>query len=393
MLVESGMCQDVNFSYSKKRKDSDEELPNDSQKLCDKMEKLYVGHLPFNVSKRELDDLFGYLKDAENAVKGLHGYGFHGKRINVEFSNKVQTQSNSCLICGKVGHWAKECPDSKTKGMDVKSGKCFKCGFFGHLARFCKDQKTDDSVSNGPPVNHAPAYRHYEPPRYRSRSPSYRARSPDYPPSYYRRGRSPSPGPYDYYPPYSPPVDRYGGRYRDYPPERDYYRGRYDDDFRPRDRDRYYDSRDMIDGYRGDVRDSHRDVYGDDYRNDPRDMSRSDPRDLSRSDLRDMPRSDLRDLPRSDPRDMPRSDPRDMPRSDPREMPRSDPRYLDDYRNDPRDVRDVPINDPRLEAARNETRESTLRNETRDPRDGPGQYERHLDPASRTMSREVYSKR
>ncbi|KAI8902151.1 hypothetical protein BC833DRAFT_444954 [Globomyces pollinis-pini] len=159
MLVESGMCQDVNFSYSKKRKDSDEESPNDSQKLCDKMEKLYVGHLPFNVSKRELDDLFGhygpleaieikhggyafiqfrYLKDAENAVKGLHGYGFHGKRINVEFSNKVQTQSNSCLICGKVGHWAKECPDSKTKGMDVKSGKCFKCGFFGHLARFCK---------------------------------------------------------------------------------------------------------------------------------------------------------------------------------------------------------------------------------------------------------------
>ncbi|CAJ0864973.1 7510_t:CDS:2 [Entrophospora sp. SA101] len=36
------------------------------------------------------------------------------------------------------GHWARECPDAREKGMDVRSGKCFRCGEIGHLAKYCR---------------------------------------------------------------------------------------------------------------------------------------------------------------------------------------------------------------------------------------------------------------
>jgi arginine/serine-rich splicing factor 7 len=116
---ESGMYKDeVSFSY-KRQQEPEPKAPS---------EKLYVGHLPFNVSKRELDDLFGRYgplsnieikhggyafiqyenpRDAEDAVRALHNYMLEGKRLTVEFSNKKGTGGNACLVCGQEGHWAK----------------------------------------------------------------------------------------------------------------------------------------------------------------------------------------------------------------------------------------------------------------------------------------------
>ena len=119
--IDSGMCKDqVSYSYKRQSEDISE--------------KLYVGHLPFAVSKRELDDLFGRYgplanieikhggyafiqygiiyslenpRDAEDAVRALHNYMFEGRRLTVEFSNKKGTGGNACLLCGVEGHWAR----------------------------------------------------------------------------------------------------------------------------------------------------------------------------------------------------------------------------------------------------------------------------------------------
>ncbi|EGF84350.1 hypothetical protein BATDEDRAFT_85071 [Batrachochytrium dendrobatidis JAM81] len=221
--------------------------------------KVYVGHLPYNVAKRELDDLFvtygkilsieikhgGYAfvqygllsvmclaslfsvpfhmktqKDADEAVLALNNHSFDGRRLLVEFSNKRDSVGNSCLLCGNEGHWARDCPDNKERGADVKSGKCFKCGSFGHLARFCRGPDTGSMV--GVPVTvrdqgypSKSSYRHLgfrsrsrsrskSRSRSRSRSPIYkhsRSRSFSRSPSPRRRARSP--------PPLSHPVSRH----------------------------------------------------------------------------------------------------------------------------------------------------------------------------------------
>jgi RNA recognition motif-containing protein len=68
---ESGMCRDQpSFSYSKRQR-----TPEPDQ-LKEFSEKLYVGHLPFTVSKRELDDLFGRYGPLANIEIKHGGYAF-----------------------------------------------------------------------------------------------------------------------------------------------------------------------------------------------------------------------------------------------------------------------------------------------------------------------------
>ncbi|KAJ3325698.1 hypothetical protein HDV06_003499 [Boothiomyces sp. JEL0866] len=288
---ESGMCKDeVTYRYSKRNQSPE---PNADQQNMSFSEKLYVGHLPFNVSKRELDELFGrygplanielkhggyafvqyeHTRDAEDAVKALHNYTFEGRRLTVEFSNKKGAGGNSCLICGLEGHWARECPENKEKGLDVKSGKCFKCGSFGHLARFCRDDKGgNDQGMRGmapdmPFRGRSPMRRRGGP--MRSRSPGYRGGERNRSPDFYRG----PPRGYDggYYRRFSPPpADRFDRPYRDYPP-RDYYRQpaypenpEYRERYAPPARERpvYYDApREPVQEYRPDPRDQPRDM-------------------------------------------------------------------------------------------------------------------------------------
>ncbi|CAG8435100.1 3054_t:CDS:2 [Scutellospora calospora] len=158
-------------------------------------------HLSTRTEKRDLEELFekygkvlsvdvkpmGYAfvefedpRDADDAVKQLNGVELDGARIAVEWSRRSGGPGSGCFLCGGQGHWARECPDAREKGMDVRSGRCFRCGELGHLAKYCR--------GGGDYDRRAPS------PRYRGRSPYYGGRSGGYYDDYdrYRRiSRSP----------------------------------------------------------------------------------------------------------------------------------------------------------------------------------------------------------
>ncbi|KAF8979500.1 hypothetical protein BGZ46_005347 [Entomortierella lignicola] len=199
---------------------------------------VYVGHLSVRTERRDVEELFekygrlvsvelkhgGFAfveyedpRDADDAVGKLNGYELDGNKISVEWSRRSGGPGSGCFLCNQTGHWARECPEAREKGMDVKSGKCFKCGEPGHLARFCRGQDMRrppySDYRRGPPPPHRYG-RGRSPVPYGGRDPydySYRgrgySRSPDrgyggpsggyrqrspYRPSGYR-GRSPSP--------------------------------------------------------------------------------------------------------------------------------------------------------------------------------------------------------
>ncbi|XP_048472913.1 RNA-binding protein 4B-like isoform X1 [Rhincodon typus] len=62
-------------------------------------------------------------EDAMEAIRGLDGTEFKGKRIQVELSkSRLRMQpgmgdKNGCFRCGKEGHWSKECPKDRV-GLD-----------------------------------------------------------------------------------------------------------------------------------------------------------------------------------------------------------------------------------------------------------------------------------
>ncbi|KXS17305.1 RNA-binding domain-containing protein [Gonapodya prolifera JEL478] len=158
---------------------------------------LYVGRISSQTGRRDLEDLFsrygkvvaleikhgGYgfvefedLRDAEDAHRALNNYRLDGSDLIVEFSRRSGPGESTCFICGRGGHWARDCDQSLEKGMDVKSGKCFKCGDRGHLARYCRGP-------GGPPPGPPRHYATYPPPPYGDYGPYY---PPPPPRGYYR---------------------------------------------------------------------------------------------------------------------------------------------------------------------------------------------------------------
>ncbi|CAG5114747.1 unnamed protein product [Candidula unifasciata] len=104
--------------------------------------KLYVGNLPEDTDKTELEEAFkkfgsivefDILKDygfvhfeneteAKAAVEAMDGFQHHGKNIRVEISrSKVRQKAGmggkgECYRCGGEGHWSKECPRGPSRG-------------------------------------------------------------------------------------------------------------------------------------------------------------------------------------------------------------------------------------------------------------------------------------
>ncbi|CAG8558971.1 1953_t:CDS:2 [Diversispora eburnea] len=134
-------------------------------------------------------------RDADDAVKQLNGYELDGARIAVEWSRRSGGPGSGCFLCGGQGHWARECPEAREKGMDVRSGRCFRCGELGHLAKYCSSYYDDYDryrrMSRSPPGSYGGPQSQSQ---RRSRSPPAYRRSPS-PYTYdYRRSPSPSYG-------------------------------------------------------------------------------------------------------------------------------------------------------------------------------------------------------
>ncbi|XP_012941017.1 RNA-binding protein lark isoform X2 [Aplysia californica] len=196
--------------------------------------KLYVGNLPDEVNKDELEQMFrkygnvvefDILKDygfvhyeqeseAKAAAAALDGHVYRGTNMKVEVSrSKVRQKAGmggkgECYRCGGEGHWSKECP----RGPSRDSSRGRGMGMRGGGGRF--------RVYDRPPPREA-----YYPDPY-----DYYARSRMYPPSSsydryrydpYERRLPPVPPPRDpYRDPYARPSPEY---YRRSPPRDPYY--------------------------------------------------------------------------------------------------------------------------------------------------------------------------
>eukprot|EP01113_Clastostelium_recurvatum_P012449 TRINITY_DN1646_c0_g1_i2.p1 TRINITY_DN1646_c0_g1~~TRINITY_DN1646_c0_g1_i2.p1 ORF type:complete len:229 (-),score=21.34 TRINITY_DN1646_c0_g1_i2:73-711(-) len=136
-------------------------------------------------------------RDAEDAIRALDNTDLDGSRIVVEQSHGRRgggpggpggpSGGDSCFACGGRGHWARDCPSSRSG--DTR-GRCYTCGEPGHISRECRDRRGGGGGGGGGRGGYSSRGRsrsRSRSPRRRSRSPSPRRRSPS------PRGRSPSP--------------------------------------------------------------------------------------------------------------------------------------------------------------------------------------------------------
>ncbi|XP_038142985.1 terminal uridylyltransferase 4 isoform X1 [Cyprinodon tularosa] len=97
-----------------------------------------------------------------------------GTEVEYFFDSKVLTDGElapndrCCRICGKIGHYMKDCPkrrrvkkkenekdeDSKEEDREPKDRRCFQCGDIGHVRRDCPENRHLKQRNTGAPASH-----------------------------------------------------------------------------------------------------------------------------------------------------------------------------------------------------------------------------------------------
>ncbi|XP_067086578.1 terminal uridylyltransferase 4 [Osmerus mordax] len=104
---------------------------------------------------------------------GTPFYPQHGMEADYFFDSKVLTDGElapndrCCRICGKIGHYMKDCPkrrrmkkkenekeEDATKDDEPRERRCFQCGDMGHVRRDCPEYRQLRQRAAGGPVPH-----------------------------------------------------------------------------------------------------------------------------------------------------------------------------------------------------------------------------------------------
>uniref|UniRef100_A0A671UX61 Terminal uridylyl transferase 4 n=1 Tax=Sparus aurata TaxID=8175 RepID=A0A671UX61_SPAAU len=106
---------------------------------------------------------------------GTPFYPVPGSEVDYFFDSKVLTDGElapndrCCRICGKIGHYMKDCPkrrrikkkendkdeDIKEEEREPKDRRCFQCGDMGHVRRDCPEYRHLKQRTVGAPAPHA----------------------------------------------------------------------------------------------------------------------------------------------------------------------------------------------------------------------------------------------
>ncbi|XP_031563856.1 RNA-binding protein 4.1-like isoform X3 [Actinia tenebrosa] len=182
--------------------------------------KLYVGNLPDNCVREDLQTLFSKYGDvsqcdrvknfafvhmvgeenARKAISALDDSEFMGTHIQVQIAkSKGKPAEDECFQCGKRGHWAKDCSQRRS-GPYRRSG-----GRYDNRSAPYSYGPRRDPYSRGPAPRDYDYYYDRRGPRDYGGAPPYRSRSPA---GYDRRSPDYSMG----YEGYGPPRSGYGVR-------------------------------------------------------------------------------------------------------------------------------------------------------------------------------------